>query len=188
MQLCIHTHCFSTALSAAWHHIFIFSSRMLLPILKVLLLSEKYYAALFLCLPLALSSRLHDVKQCSISSLGNFCSCASWPSNTVEDETTDHCKRNALLHSISKAQFTLLSLISWGFLFRRCGLWYWCSKDHSDGEITTVRNGSNRSTVQIYLHGSTALHWNATAQNWRGTGIFIWSINYVGIRYHWSRE
>lgn len=102
MQLCIHTHCFSTAVSAAWHHIFIFSSRMLLPILKVLLLSEKYYAALFLCLPLALSSRLHDVKQCSTSSLGNFCSCASWPSNTVEDETTDHCKRNALLHSISK--------------------------------------------------------------------------------------
>lgn len=103
MQLCAHTHCFSTAVSAAWHHIFIFppgcyflySTQSIAFIWKVLFCF--FVSATSLC-----RSRLHDVKQCSISSLGYFYSHASWAGNTIEDETTDHCKRNALLHSISK--------------------------------------------------------------------------------------
>lgn len=96
----------------------------------------------------------------------------------LEDETN--------LSSKDKVCFTVLNIM---MIIPRCGLWYWCSKDHSDGEVTTVRNGSDRSTVQIYLHGSTALHWNATAQNWRGAGIFVLSVKcYVGMCYHLSRE
>lgn len=87
----------------------------------------------------------------------------------LEDETN--------LSSKDKVCLTFLNLM---MILPRCGLWYWCSKDHSDGEITAVRNGSDRSTVQVYLHGSTALHWNATAQN-RGEQVHLsWVKHSIG--------
>ena len=119
----------------------------------------------------------HESSVLNVSNLA-YCKNIQLRCVLLEDETN--------LSSKGKVYFTVLNIM---MILPRCGLWYWRSKDHSDGEITTVRNGSDRSTVQIYLHGSTALHWNATAQNWRGAGIFVLSIKcYIGTCYHLNRE
>lgn len=58
---------------------FLYSTQSIAFIWKVLFCF--FVSATSLC-----RSRLHDVKQCSISSLGYFYSHASWAGNTIEDE------------------------------------------------------------------------------------------------------
>lgn len=57
------------------------------------------------------------------------------------------------------------------FVLHRGGLWHRCAQNYPDGACPTLRNGADRGSVPLHLHGRPALHRDAAAPHWGGAGV-----------------